>query len=307
MTSKSLKDRAASIRQRLLNYAKAHGEEYQRTLTRFAIERLLVRLSRTEARDRYILKGAMLFATWPKHAFRSTGDLDLLGRGDPAPAAITALFIRICQVEVPEDGVIFDPSTLKAETLRQEEEYQGIRLTLRGRLGTAVIPMQVDIGFGDRVYPAPSRQLFPCLLPDLPAADVLMYPPETVVAEKFEAMVRFAEDNGRIKDFYDIWVIARIFDFDLATLVEAIGGTFRRRETTAPTELPIALMPAFADRKDKQDLWNGFLRRTSPALPLPALHELLGQLRHFFGPLIAGLALPGGAQGRWNPKRSAWE
>jgi hypothetical protein len=307
MTLKPLKDPAASIRQRLLNHAKAHGDDYQRILTRYAIERLLFRLSQTEARDSYVLKGAMLFVTWPEHSFRPTGDLDLLGHGDPDPAAITALFAQICQVEVPEDGVIFNPDTLKLESVREEEKYQGVRLTLRGHLGTAVIPVQVDIGFGDRVYPAPSRRIFPSLLPDLPAADVLMYPPETVVAEKFEAMIRFAEENGRIKDFHDIWVTTRTFSFDLATLVEAIGGTLQRRETPAPMEMPVALIPAFAARADKQALWTGFLRRTPPSLPPPPLDVLLAELRKFFGPLISGLALPEGAKGRWNPDRSSWE
>src|SRR6202000_2611016 len=119
---------------------------------------------------------------------------------------------------------------LQVEAVREEEKYQGVRLTLSGRLGTAVIPVQVDIGFGDRIYPAPSRQNFPCLLSGLPAADVLMYPPETVVAEKFEAMIRFGETNGRIKDFHDIWVTTRTFPFDLSTLAEAIAGTLQRRE-----------------------------------------------------------------------------
>jgi hypothetical protein len=201
MTPKPLKNPSASIRQRLLNHAKAHGDDYQRILTRYAIERLLFRLSQTEAREGYILKGAMLFVTWPEQVFRPTGDLDLLGHGDPDPGAITELFTRICQVEMPADGIIFDPLTLQVEAVREDEKYQGVRLSLSGRLGTAVIPVQVDIGFGDRVYPPPSRKSFPSLLSDMPAADVLMYPPETVVAEKFEAMIRFGETNGRIKDF----------------------------------------------------------------------------------------------------------
>jgi hypothetical protein len=193
------------------------------------------------------------------------------------------------------------------EPAREGEKYRGARLSLSGRLGTAIIPVQVDIGFGDRVYPAPSRKVFPGLLPDLPSADVLMYPPETVVAEKFEAMIRFAEENGRIKDFHDIWVTTRTFPFDLSTLVEAIGGTLQRRETAVPTETPVALTPAFAERMDKQALWTGFLRRTPPTLPPPAFGELVAELRRFFDPLLSGLALPEAAKGRWNPDRGAWE
>jgi hypothetical protein len=307
VTQKPLKDPVASIRQRLLNHAKAHNDNYQRILTRYAIERLLFRLSQTEARDRYILKGAMLFVTWPAHAFRPTGDLDLLGQGDPDPAAIAELFSRICQVAVPEDGIIFDTATLVVEGVREEDKYQGARLSLRGRLGTAVIPVQVDIGFGDQVYPAPSRQTFPSLLPELPAADVLMYPPETVVAEKFEAMIRFAEENGRIKDFHDIWVTARTFPFDLAVLAEAVRGTLGRRNTAIPAELPLALMPPFAERQSTQALWTGFLRRSPPTLPPPPFDELLGELRRFFEPVLGALASPDAGQGRWNPARGAWE
>jgi Nucleotidyl transferase AbiEii toxin, Type IV TA system len=307
MRNRSLKDPGASIRQRLLNHAKAYGDDYQRILTRYAIERLLFRLNQTEARDSYILKGAMLFVTWPEHAFRPTGDLDLLGHGDPEPAAIVELFSRICQVDVPEDGIVFDPATLQVETVREAEKYQGFRLSLRGRLGMAVIRVQVDIGFGDRVYPAPSRKTFPCLLPGLPPADVLMYPPETVVAEKFEAMVRFAEENTRIKDFLDIWVTARTFPFDLATLVEAVGGTLRRRETAMPMETPVALTPQFAQMADKQALWTGFLRRNPPTLPPPPFDDLLLELRRFFDPVLSSLALPEAAKGRWNPDRGAWE
>ncbi|APO56890.1 nucleotidyl transferase AbiEii/AbiGii toxin family protein [Bradyrhizobium diazoefficiens] len=307
MIGKPLKDPGASIRQRLLNHAKEHGDEYQRILTRYAIERLLFRLSQTEARERYVLKGAMLFVTWPEQVFRPTGDLDLLGQGDPDPAAIIDLFTLICQVEAPADGIIFDPSTLQVEAVREEEKYQGVRLSLRGRLGTAVIPVQVDIGFGDSVHPAPSRNNFPSLLPDLPAADVLMYPPETVIAEKFEAMIRFGEANGRIKDFHDIWVTARTFAFNLSTLVEAVSGTLQRRETAFPTEMPVALTSQFAEMADKQALWTGFLRRNPPTLPPPPLGDLLAELRRFFEPVLAALPLPESATGRWNPDRGAWE
>jgi hypothetical protein len=308
MTLKPLKNPSASIRQRLLNHAKEHGDDYQRILTRYAIERLLFRLSQTEeARERYVLKGAMLFVTWPEHVFRPTGDLDLLGHGDSDPAAIIELFTRICQVDVPEDGIVFDPATLEVEAVREEEKYQGVRLSLSGRLGTAVIPVQIDIGFGDSVYPAPSRRIFPGLLPDLPPAHVLMYPPETVVAEKFEAMVRFAEANGRIKDFNDIWVTTRTFPFELATLVEAVGGTLRRRETAVPMETPVALTSQFAEMPDKQALWTGFLRRSPPTLPPPPFGDLVAELRRFFGPVLSALALPESAKGQWNPDRGAWE
>lgn len=306
MTAKLLKNPAASIRARLLRHAKQHRDEYQRVLTRYAIERLLFRLSRTEGAERYVLKGAMLFVTWPEHVLRPTGDLDLLGEGDTDPAAIAHLFTRICQFEVPSDGIVFDPETLTVAAVRQADKYQGVQLTLKGALGSAVIHVRVDVGFGDHVYPPPTRQNFPTLLPDLPAPSVLMYPPETVIAEKFEAMIRFGEANGRIKDFHDIWVTTRTFQFDLPRLVEAVGGTLRRRATPIPTDMPVGLTSAFAKIAEDRRLWSGFLRRSPPALQPPPFEELQEELRRFFGPVIATLAAPEAAKGSWDPAGGSW-
>lgn len=297
---------AASGRQRLLNHARATQQEFQRILVRFAIERLLYRLSLSSATDTYVLKGAMLFITWPEAAFRPTGDLDLLGAGDPNPDAIGALFSDICAIAAPEDALVFDPATLRVEIKREDEKYQGVKLHLTARLDNARIPIQVDVGFGDSVVPGPKRQRFPSLLDDLPAPEILMYPPETVVAEKFEAMVSLAETNTRIKDFYDIWVIARTFNLDMATLVEAVGSTLRRRETTVPEAGPIALSAAFAQSPDKLGLWTGFLRRTPPSLPPPPFGDLVVELRAFLGPVMANLALPEAAQGRWDRDAGRW-
>jgi hypothetical protein len=307
VTAKVPKNPAASIRARLFNHAREHGDVFERVLTRYAIERLLYRLSRTEAAHRYVLKGAMLFLTWPEHVFRPTGDLDLLGQGDSDPVAITDLFTRICEVEVPEDGIRFASATLKVEPVREDEKYRGVRVTLTAELDGARPSVQIDIGFGDNVYPPPKRSDFPGLLPGLPQANILMYPRETVVAEKFEALIRFGEANTRIKDFYDIWVTTRTFPFDLATLVEAVGGTLRRRETAIPTEIPVGLTEVFAGIAEDRGLWSGFLRRNPPALEPPPFIDLLEVLRRFFGPIIAGLAAPEGARGRWDPGRSVWE
>jgi hypothetical protein len=307
MTQKMPKNLPASIRQRLLNYAHLHGNDYQRVLTRYAIERLLVRICRSPARDHYILKGAMLFATWPEHAFRPTGDLDLLGEGDPSPKGIATLFVDICQIDGGPDGIVFDPSTLLVEAVRGEENNRGARVTVIGSVGAARARVQVDIGFGDHVHPAAKRGIFPGLLAGLPAAEMLMYPPETVVAEKLETMIRFGEANGRIKDFYDIWVTARTFEFDLATLTEAVLGTMQRRQTADPRGLPVALLPAFAERAATQALWTGFLRRNPPALTPPPFGDLLGELRQFFGPVLGALANLGAQQGHWDPHRRGWE
>ncbi len=297
---------ARSVRARLLNYARERGDDYQRVLTRFAIERLLYRLGQTKAAERYVLKGAMLFLTWPEHVFRPSGDLDLLGVGDPDPSAIIDLFTDICAVEAPDDGIVFDAATLKAEPVREANKYRGVQLSLKAELAKAVIHVQVDIGFGDYVHPCPNRRTFPAMLPDLPAPSILMYPPETVVAEKFEAMIRFGEANGRIKDFHDIWVMMRTFPFELSTLMEAIHGTLRRRETAIPTEMPVGLTEVFAKIAEQRGLWTGFLRRSPPTLRPPPFVELLQELRRFFGPVIARLARPEEASARWDPNSAAW-
>ncbi|MGX9576931.1 nucleotidyl transferase AbiEii/AbiGii toxin family protein [Mesorhizobium sp. f-mel] len=294
------------MRARLLNHARQHGDDYQRVLTRYAIERLPFRLSKTEAAARYVLKGAMLFVTWPEHVFQPTGDLDLLGEGSPNPVSIAELFVRICQVEAPDDGIKFDADSLKIEAVREADKYQGAQLSLTADLAGAKIHVQVDIGFGDHVYPSPKRGTFPSLLPNLPEASVLMYPPETVVAEKFEAMIRFGEVNGRIKDFYDIWVTTRIFPFDASNLVEAVIGTLRRRETAIPTVMPVGLTEAFAAIVEDRGLWSGFLRRNPPTLKPPSFAELQEELRRFFGPIIDSLASPENARGRWNPDGGTW-
>ncbi len=306
MTRRIIKNPAASIRARLLNHARHHGDDYQRVLTRYAIERLLFRLSRTEVAERYVLKGAMLFVTWPEHVFRPTGDLDLLGPGDPDPAAISEVFRVVCQVEAPEDGIVFEPASLKAVPMREIDKYPGVRLSLNGELARAIIRVQVDIGFGDHVYPRPEHHIFPSLLPDMPAAKILMYPRETVLAEKFEAMIRFGKANGRIRDFYDLWVMIRTFRFDLSHVVEAVSGTLRRRETMFPTETPVGLDEAFARIADDRGLWSGFLRRNPPTLQPPSFPELQQELRHFFGPVIAALARPESARLRWDPHSGAW-
>jgi hypothetical protein len=306
MKDKILKDPAASIRARLFNHARQHGDDFQRVLTRYAIERLLFRLSQTEAAEQYVLKGAMLFVTWPEHVFRPTGDLDLLGHGDPDSVAISELFTRICQAEVSEDGIVFDPATLKVEPIREADKYQGVQLSLKGQLAKAIAHVQVDIGFGDHVYPPPTRQNFPSLLPDMPAPNILMYPPETVVAEKFEAIIRFGEANGRVKDFHDIWVTTRTFPFELPNLVEAVTGTLRRRETAFPIEMPVGLTMAFAAIAEEKGLWTGFLRRNPPTLKPPPFLELQEELRRFFGPVISALARPEGARGRWDSDSGTW-
>jgi hypothetical protein len=283
------KNMAASVRQRLLNQARSEKQDFQRLLVRYAIERFLFRLSRSEYASQFVLKGAMLFVLWSPQPFRSTGDLDLLGYGANDPESVRKVITGICNQDVPDDGLQFDAASLNVEAAREEDEYQGARVRLDVLLGTAVIPVQIDVGFGDVVNPAPSEIDYPVLIDELPAARIRAYPPETVVAEKFEAMVRFDDLTSRLKDHYDLWVIARTFTFRGNALETAIRQTFKQRATQFPKSLPAPLTPDFALRRDKQEQWKAFLKRTSPTLEPPPLELLVGELRRFFEPIIVAL------------------
>lgn len=288
---------AVSVRARLTERARARRENAQLLMTRYVIERLLYRLSLSPHRDRFVLKGAMLFSLWAEAPYRATGDLDLLGLGENAPERLAAVFEEILAVRVEaDDGVVFRPETLRAAAARAEDEYAGVRIAFIAELAGARLPMHVDIGYGDAITPDALEIDYPSML-DQPAAHLRAYPPETVVAEKFQAMIEFDMLNSRLKDFYDLWAIAGTFDFDGATLARAIERTFARRQTPLPRATPVALTPVFTD--EKQGQWAAFLRRTEIALapgPFAAI-----QAR------IADLVMPPAlALGRGEPFAACW-
>lgn len=220
MTRPPLKNVGASVRARLTDYARQRGENAQLLMTRFAIERLIYRLAQSGYRDQFILKGAMLFSLWAPVPYRSTGDLDLLGQGDPAPERMATIFKTLCDLAVAGDGVTYEAASVRDESARDEEDYRGVRVTLIAMIANARLPIQIDIGFGDAVTPQATEVTYPSLL-DFPSAVVKAYPPETVVAEKLEALVTLGLRNTRMKDFFDLWVIARTFAFDGVTLSAA--------------------------------------------------------------------------------------
>ncbi len=245
----------ASVRARLLNLARERNQPFQLLLTRYVLERLLFRLSQSAHRDRFVLKGAMLMAAWFDDPHRPTQDLDLMGFGNPDPAAMLAVFRDVCAV-VLDDGVVFDGAALTIEDIREDMEYGGLRLKTFASLDGARIRVLVDVGFGDAAVPE-EREL-PVLL-DLPAPRLRVYPPEAVIAEKFQAMVVLGRANSRMKDFYDIWVLATLTEVEGDRLASAIRATFDRRGTAIPDALPDALTPAFAEDAQKQQQWAAFV------------------------------------------------
>jgi predicted nucleotidyltransferase component of viral defense system len=262
MTRPRPSDPGASVRARLAQRARMRGEDFQLVLTRYANERLLFRLAASRHAQHFVLKGATLFTLWTGQPHRATRDLDLLAFGKPGIDAVRDVFAEVIALDVTEDGVRFDPGSLDAGPIRETQEYGGVRVTLLARITSAQVRLQVDVGFGDAITPEPCVVTFPALL-DFPAPSLRAYPRETVVAEKLEALVQLGMANSRMKDFYDLAVLAREFDFDGALLTQAIRATFKRRKTLLPTTTPIALTPAFAEDATKKTQWLGFVRKAA--------------------------------------------
>ena len=268
----------ASVRQRLLNLAHARGQPMELLLTRYALERFLHRLSLSPHRERFVLKGAMLLATWFDEPHRATRDVDLLGFGDAAEDALLATFREIMAIEV-DDGVRFDLKGLRIEAIREEVEYGGSRLRTTAALAGARIPITVDIGFGDAVEPDVEDIDLPVLL-DMPSPHLCAYPIETVIAEKFHAMVALGRANSRMKDYYDVWMLTSAFDLEPERLRRAVTATFARRNTVIPSEVPDGLSDDFATDPGKQRQWDAFaINLTGPAPDFrQVVHELQAQL-----------------------------
>ena len=280
---------AASVRQRLYHLAKEKDEDFNYVLGRFAAERLLFRLSVSEHADDFVLKGALLFLLWSDHLYRPTRDVDLLGYGESSVGALEDIFRNVCRVQVVEDGLVFDAASVEGAGTREDQEYDGVRITLTVRLGNARIPMQIDIGFGDAITPAVEAVEFPSLLttPTLPAAKLKAYPRETVIAEKLEALVVLGMANSRMKDFHDLFTVAQNFSFDGTILVRAVQNTFERRVTPLPDTAPVALTVEFSTDAAKASQWRNFLKRVGIHAAEPDLAKVIDHLRQFLLPVLA--------------------
>lgn len=250
MSRETPRDIAASVRQKLLNQARKKKEDFQLLLTRYALERLLYRLGKSQYAESFVLKGAFMFLIWTDEPYRPTRDVDLLGFGASSTERLSLVFKELCQA-VEDDGLVFVKDSVSAEDIRDEHEYDGIRVTTDSLLGEARIPLQIDIGFGDVVTPLPTYENFPTIL-DMPAPRLRTYSKESVVAEKYESMVRLGIANSRMKDFYDVWILLREFDFKGEILCKAIQATFERQKTPLPESTPLALSTEFSKDTIKQ-------------------------------------------------------
>jgi predicted nucleotidyltransferase component of viral defense system len=274
--------------------------QFNLILARYGVERLLYRLSRSEHSSRFVLKGASLFALWSELPHRSTRDLDLLGFGDSSLAALAETFREFCLLAVEDDGLRFDAASVNAQEIKSLDEYVGARVTLMAHLGTARLPLQVDIGIGDAVVPPADEVTYPTLL-DQPAPRLRAYRMETVIAEKLHAMTIHGMQNTRMKDYFDIYYLSRRFNFEREPLAMAIEATFKRRGSTPLLGLPLGLTVTFASDPLKMAQWDAFLKRIVSEATGPSLPEVVGSIAGFIAPLLApdSAAMTWRAPGPW--------
>jgi hypothetical protein len=286
---------AHSVHQRLLNKAKADERPFNELLQYYAMERFLYRLSCSQHVDKYILKGAMMLRVWQAPMARPTMDIEMLGRTGNDAESIVSHFREICAVQVEPDGLVFDAASVESERIAEEADYEGLRLRIRGNLGNARVSLQIDIGFGDVVFPPPEYASLPAIL-DLVSPCLRCYSKESVVAEKFEAMIKHGEMNSRMKDFYDIRLLASQFDFDGPTLLTAIGKTFGNRNVGIPESI-VAFADVFA--ADRQQLWKLFRKRLSATTIPEDFAEVTASVSNFLKPVASALAAGRNFDMRW--------
>ena len=293
---------AASVLARLLSLAKQRGDDYNLVLNRFGLERLLYRLSNSPHADRFLLKGALLFAYWYDEQHRPTRDADLLGFGQDDAEHLVAIFREVAAIEMT-DGIVFEPDSVRADEIREDNTYGGTRINLVGRINAARCSLQIDIGFGDAVTPTAETVTFPTLLNDFQAPMLKVYPIYTVIAEKYQAMVLLGLANSRMKDFYDLAVIARRTDLDGKTLTEAIAATFDRRNSPLPVVRPLALTDQFSKDAGKQRQWQAFLKKNRiEGASLEVTVELLERLLWQPTEVAGGKGIPL----EWVASRGSW-
>lgn len=276
---------AASVHARLLNLARERGMQFNLILSRYGVERLLYRLSCSKHSSRFVLKGASLFALWSEMPHRSTRDLDLLGFGNSSLSALAETFRDICHLDVEDDGLRFDEASVKSQEIKSLDEYVGARVTLTAYLGTARLPLQVDIGIGDAVVPPAEEVIYPTLL-DQPAPRLRAYRMETVIAEKLHAMAIHGMQNTRMKDYFDIYYLLRHFNFECESLKLAIEATFKRRGSSPLTNLPLGLTETFANNPLKVTQWNAFFKRVIEESTATSLPEVVKAIAEFIAPIL---------------------
>ena len=286
---------AGSVHARLIQHAKKRALDPNLVLTRYGVERFLYRLSMSPYSERFILKGALLLLAWLGETVRPTRDADLLGLGELSDAALLSIFREICRHPVKDDGVGYDPDSVRVSDIREEDPYGGKRVNLLGHLGSGRIRIQVDVGIGDAVEPAPEWMEYPALL-DFPPPIIRAYRPETVISEKLQAMVHLGTANSRMKDFYDLHLLA---DLRWTEWPESsgMGGRNHRNTHPIPETAPTAFPPEFVN-ESKRKQWTAILGKNG-IHRAPDLGEITAHLAKFLMPALAEARKASGTPRRW--------
>jgi len=307
MKRETIKNIGVSVKERLLNRSRERKEDFQFVLMRYALERFLFRLSTSEYRKSFILKGSLLFLVWDEDMYRPTRDADFLGKGDNSLPYLTKVFQKIACTPVSDDGMKYIPETVTAGRIKEDQEYEGVRITLKAQLHTAEIHLQFDIGFGDSISPRPIEHIFPTLL-GFENPILAMYPKETVIAEKFEALVKLGMANSRMKDFYDIWILSQRFNFNGTELCQAIQNTFNRRKTAIPTDPPLAFTADFHRNENKVLQWKGFIRKNKFLMnDSMTLESTINKIQSFLGPIINSMRNNETLLLTWDMTKQQWK
>jgi hypothetical protein len=293
------RDLAASVRERLLNRARAQDRPFQELLQYYAMERFLYRLSHSRQAGKFILKGALLLTAWRAPLSRSTMDIDLLGRTSHDLEHVRALFAQLCDLESEPDGIEYDAKSVKVTRIKEDADYEGVRVRFRATLARARISMQIDIGFGDVVTPGVVEIEYPTLL-EFSAPILWAYPKETVVAEKLEALTALGMLNSRMKDYFDLWALSRFYVFDGPILLKAIKATFARRATAIEAQ-PVGLQEDFANDEAKSAQWTAFIRRSRLTAAPARFTEVVSVVRNFAYPLLSAGAAGAALNRTWRP------
>jgi predicted nucleotidyltransferase component of viral defense system len=295
---------AASVRQRLLNLAYESGRPFNEILQFYAMERFLYRLSVSEHKKKLILKGALMLVAWQAPSSRPTTDIDFLGKFSNSPEIIMLMVQDICETSVEDDGIVFNTDSISAESIDEDADYRGIRVRFTGKLDTARVVMQLDIGFGDILIPKAEMLKYPTLL-NMPQPILKSYSRESSVAEKLEAMVKLGVANSRMKDFYDTWYLSHWFEFDGSILANAILATFKRRGTPL-IDLPAVFTSDFTGNTQKQIQWKAFIEKNRLKDAPLTINEVVGEIQSFISPILTALIKKSQVQILWSAVNLKW-
>lgn len=304
MKKRKIQDISASVHHRLLNKARESSRPFNELFQYFSMERFIYRLSKTSHAQKFILKGALMFTAWNVQATRTTKDIDFLGKLENNVETMTAVMKDACNQSVEPDGMSFDPDSVNSNPIIEDAVYKGIRVFIRGNLGKSRVMVHLDVGFGDMVFPSELDVKYPTIL-NFPAPALKGYTPESMIAEKFQAMIKLGELNSRMKDFYDIWLLSKQFDFNGHILSEAIRKTFKIRKTEIPYH-PSIFNTSFSHDQTRETQWRAFLRKTVSADMPHSFYEVMKELKSFLSPLSSALAGQKSFQKKWKAP-GPWE